>query len=155
MVGEVWISLTSLGGVAIGGALSFFVQQSTQRSAERIERQRQQSALSEARRADRLARLERFVEVAAEAERCAFSRPAHWEESDPWNVKAQAVMNRLWVSERLIRLLFPLSVHDAARAYFLDLNKVVWQGPPDGESVRDYLEANRLAFLDAARTAIE
>jgi hypothetical protein len=141
--------------VAIGGALSFFVQQTTQRSAERIERQRQQSALSEARRADRLARLERFVEVAAEAERCAFSRPAHWEESDPWNVKAQAVMNRLWVSERLIRLLFPLAVHDAARVYFLDLNKVVWQGLSDGESVRDYLEANRLAFLDAARTAIE
>lgn len=64
-------------------------------------------------------------------------------------------MNRLWVSERMIRLLFPLPVHDAARAYFLDLNQVVWQGLADGESVRDYLEGNRLAFLDAARTAVE
>jgi len=154
MTGEVWISLTSLGGVALGGALSFFVQHATQRSAERMEQQRQQITLSETRRADRLALLERFVEVAAEAERCAFSRPPQWQEGDPWNGKTQAVMNRLWVAERMIRLLFPLPVHDAARAYFLDLNRVVWEGLPSGESVRDYLEANRLAFLDAARTAV-
>ena len=155
VAGDVWISVTSLGGVALGGALSFFVQHATQRSAERMEQQRQLTLLSETRRADRLARVERFVEIAAEAERCAFSRPTQWEEGDPWQVKAQAVMNRLWVSERMIRLLFPLPVHDAARAYFLDLNLVVWQGLADGENVRDYLEANRLAFLDTARAAVE
>lgn len=49
---------------------------------------------------------------------------------------------------------FPLPVHDAARAYFLDLNRTVWEGLPDGESVRDYLEDNRLAFLDAARAVM-
>jgi hypothetical protein len=63
-------------------------------------------------------------------------------------------MNRLWVAERLIRIQFPLSVYDAARAYFLDLNRTVWEGLPDGESVRDYLEGNRFAFLDAARAAM-
>lgn len=63
-------------------------------------------------------------------------------------------MNRLWVAERMIQLLFPLPVRDAARAYFLDLNRVVWHGLPDGKSVRDYLEDNRLAFLDTARTAV-
>jgi hypothetical protein len=30
----------------------------------------------------------------------------------------------------------------------------VWEGLPDGESVRDYLEDNRLAFLDAARAVM-
>ncbi|MCZ7373531.1 hypothetical protein [Micromonospora sp. WMMC250] len=54
----------------------------------------------------------------------------------------------------MIRLTFPLAVHEAARAYFLDLNLVVRDGLPDGERVRDYLEANRLAFLDAARVAV-
>jgi hypothetical protein len=63
-------------------------------------------------------------------------------------------MNRLWVAERLIRIQFPLPVHDAARTYFLDLNQTVWEGLPDGESVRDYLEDNRLAFLDAARVVM-
>ncbi|MFF3617216.1 hypothetical protein [Streptomyces sp. NPDC002580] len=154
MSGQVWVSLTSLGGVALGGMLSYLVQHRTQLSAERAEQHRQQSALSEARRAERLALLEKFVEVAAEAERSAFSRPSEFDDTHPWHLKTQDVMNRLWVTERLIRILFPLPVHDAARAYFLDLNRTVWEGLPDGESVRDHLEDNRLAFLDAARAAM-
>ncbi|GAA2483392.1 hypothetical protein GCM10010276_21110 [Streptomyces longisporus] len=48
-----------------------------------------QVRLSQARRAERLALLERFVEVGAEAERAAFSRPAERDESHeacvaPW-----------------------------------------------------------------------
>jgi hypothetical protein len=152
---EVWLSLTSLGGVVLGGGLSYLVQHASQRSAERVERQRQRAALGETRRAERLALLERFVGTAAEAERSAFSRPDGWAGDDPWAVETQAVMNRLWVAERMIRLLFPLPVHDAARAYFLDLNRAVWQGLPEGESVRDFLEDNRLAFLDAAREALD
>lgn len=62
MSGQVWVSLISLGGVALGGALSFLVQFATQRSAERTEQRRQQTELSEARRAERLTLLERFVE---------------------------------------------------------------------------------------------
>lgn len=154
MASEVWVTVTSLGGVALGGGLSLLIQNLTQRSAERIEERRQAVSLSESRRAERLALLERFVEVSAEAERSAFTRPLRWEPDDPWNVRTQAVMNRLWVAERMIRLQFPLPVHDAARAYFLDLNRVVWEGLPDGESVRDYLEGSRLAFLDAARVSM-
>ncbi len=30
----------------------------------------------------------------------------------------------------------------------------VWEGLPDGESVRDHLEDNRPAFLDAARAVM-
>ncbi|WP_413757327.1 hypothetical protein [Streptomyces sp. MMBL 11-3] len=154
MSGQVWVSLISLGGVVLGGALSFLVQFTTQRSAERTERWRQQVELSETRRAERLALLERFVEVAAEAERAAFTRPGDWDEATPWFVTTQDAMNRLWVVERLIRIQFPLPVHDAARAYFLDLNRTVWEGLPEGESVRDHLEDNRLAFLDAARAVM-
>jgi hypothetical protein len=151
---QVWGSLISLGGVVLGGMLSYLVQHRTQLSAERAEQKRQQNTLSEARRAERLELLERFIEVAAEAERAAFSRPSEFDETHPWHIKTQDVMNRLWVAERLIRIQFPLPVHDAARAYFLDLNRTVWEGLPDGESVRDYLEANRLAFLDAARAVM-
>jgi hypothetical protein len=154
MSGQVWVSLISLGGVALGGMLSYLVQHRTQLSAELAEQRRQQNTLSEARRAERLALLERFIEVAAEAERSAFSRPSDFDASHPWHIETQDAMNRLWVAERLIRIQFPLPVHDAARAYFLDLNRTVWEGLPDGESVRDYLEDNRLAFLDAARAVM-
>ncbi|MDT0405012.1 MULTISPECIES: hypothetical protein [Streptomyces] len=151
MSGQVWVALISLGGVVLGGSLSYLVQHRTQLSAERAEQRRQQIAVSEARRAERLTLLERFIEVGAEAERSALSRPSGWDDTHDWFLMTQDVMNRLWVAERLIRLQFPLAVHDAARAYFLDLNRTVWEGLPDGESVRDYLEDNRLAFLDAAR----
>ncbi|MER6746426.1 hypothetical protein [Streptomyces fungicidicus] len=155
MSGQVWVSLISLGGVVLGGSLSYLVQHRTQLPAERAEQQRQRISLSEARRAERLALLERFVEVAAEAERSAFSRPSEWDDTHDWFLTTRDVMNRLWVAERLIRIQFPLPVHDAARAYFLDLNRTVWEGLPDGDSVRDYLEDNRLAFLDAARAVME
>ncbi|MER5793447.1 hypothetical protein [Streptomyces sp. NPDC001980] len=120
MAGQVWVSLISVGGVVLGGVLSYLVQHRTQQSAERAEQQRRRIALSETRRAERLALLERFIEVSAEA-------------------------------DRLLRIQFPLPVHDAAHAPFLDLNRTVWHGLPDGESVRDHLEDNRSVFLDAAR----
>jgi hypothetical protein len=155
MTGEIWTALTSLGGVAIGGGLSYLVQRTTQRTAAQIEQRKQDLALAETRRAERLAMLERFVDVAAEAERCAFSRPTRWQDGDEWPTRTQDVMNRFWVVERMIRLLFPVPVHDAARAYFLLLNGAVWEGEPDGRSIRDLLEEPRLRFLDAARAALE
>ncbi|MEW2441868.1 hypothetical protein [Micromonospora marina] len=85
MPSDLWLSMVSLGGVVLGGALSFGVQHQTQRSAERAEERRRGLALAESRR---------------------------------------------------------------------DLNLVVWEGMPDWESVRDHLEANRLAFLDVARVAV-
>jgi hypothetical protein len=151
---EVWISLTSLGGVVVGGLLSYLIQARTQRSAELAEQRRERTALAETRRAERIARLERFVEVAARAERCAFTRPTVDLHTDQeWLTGTQAAMDSLWVAERMIRLQFPQRVHEAARAYFLDLNRVVWQGLESGD-VRDYLEHNRAAFLDAARAEI-
>jgi hypothetical protein len=145
---QVWVALISVGGVVLGGVLSYLVQHATQRATQRTN-------LAETRRGEQLALLERFVELGALAERASFNRPTtEWAPDDPWAVATQDVMNRWWVAERMIRIQFPLPVHDAARAYFLDLNRTVWQGLPDGESVRDHLERNRLAFLDSARAAI-
>ncbi|MFI5835634.1 hypothetical protein ACIA5A_18345 [Micromonospora sp. NPDC051300] len=155
MAVEVWTAVTSLGGVAIGGGLSYLVQHSTQRQAARTEQRRQALALAESRRAERLALLERFVGVAADAERCALTRPDRWEDGEEWPTRTQAVMNQLWVAERMIRLLFPIAVHDAVRVYFLVLNGAVWEGVPAGQSARDLWERPRLAFLDAAREALD
>ncbi|QKW50462.1 hypothetical protein [Streptomyces buecherae] len=152
--GQVWVSLISLGGVALGGVLSYLVQHRTQRSVERAEERRQRIALSETRRAERLAVLERFIEVSAEAERCAYTRPSEWEDTDDWYLTTRDVMYRLWVADRLVRVQFPAPVHHAAHAHFLDLNRTVWKGLPEGESVRDYLEGNRSDFLDTARAAM-
>ncbi len=142
--GELWDQVQEL-GIVVGRVLDGLMG---------VELVLEQIALSATRRAERLALLERFIEVEAEAERAAFSRPAEFDDAHPWCRTAQDVMNRLWVAERLLRIRFPLPVHDAARAYFLDLNRTVWEGLPDGESVRDYLEDNRLAFLDAARAVM-
>ncbi|MGA4844332.1 hypothetical protein [Streptomyces sp. G45] len=154
MAGQIWVSLISLGGVVLGGVLSFLVQHRTQLSAERAEQQRQRIALSETRRAERLALLERFIEVSAEAERCAYTRPSEWDDTDDWYLTTRDVMARLWVADRLLRVQFAQPVPDAAHAHFLDLNRTVWHGLPDDESVRDYLEGNRSRFLDAARDAL-
>lgn len=155
MSGQIWVALISVSGVVAGGALSYLVQYRTQRSAEHAEQRRHEITLTQARRAERMALLERFIEVAAQAERSAFTRPASgWEDTDDWYLRTQDIMNKLWVAERLIRVQFPLPVHDAARAYFLDLNRTVWEGLPDGDSVRVYLENNRLAFLDTARAVM-
>jgi hypothetical protein len=154
MATETWLSLTSLGGVALGGGLSFLVQYTTQRAAERAAERRQALELSEARRAERLAHLQRFIEAAAEAERIAFTRPSPWTDKDVWHDQAQETMNRLWIAERMLRVLFPLPVHDAARAYFLQLNRVVWEEPPEGEGIREYIADSRLNFLDAGRAAV-
>ncbi|MBM2622614.1 hypothetical protein JIG36_44650 [Actinoplanes sp. LDG1-06] len=154
MAGEMVTALTSLGGVALGGGLSYLVQRTTQQTTLRLEQSKQDRAQLEARRAERLALLERFITVAADAERCAFSRPSEWEEGDDWHAPTQVVMNRFWVEERMIRVLFPPVVHDAARAYFLVLNGAVWEGLPPGQTVADAIERPHAAFLDAARAAL-
>ena len=87
--------------------MSYLVQHRTQQAAEHAEQQRQPIALSETRRAERLALLERFIEVSAEAERCAYTRPSEWEETDDWYLTTRDVMYRLWVADRLLASSFP------------------------------------------------
>ncbi|PRY25861.1 hypothetical protein [Pseudosporangium ferrugineum] len=154
MAGELVTAITSLGGVVLGGGLSFLVQNNTQRMSARIEQRKQDLARAESRRAEQLTHLERFIAVAAEAERVAFGRPGDFVPGDAWSASAQEVMQRLWVAERMLQVLYPSGVHTAARAYFERINGAVWEGVPQIESLYAELDVLRGAFLAASRAAI-
>jgi hypothetical protein len=64
MAGELMTTLTSLGGVALGGGLSYLVQNNTQRMSARIEQRKQDVTRTENRRAERLTHLEWFIAAA-------------------------------------------------------------------------------------------
>lgn len=153
MPAETLTALISLGGVTLGGGLSYLVQHTTQRTAARHEQRKIDLARAEGRRGERLVALERFVAAATEAEAVAFNRPERFTAGDDWSASAQPVMDRLWVAERMMRVLFPAVVPEAARAYSTILNRAVWDGMPWDE-LRDVLEEPRVAFLDAARDAL-
>jgi len=155
MAGDLLTAITSLGGVALGGGLSYLVQNNTQRLTARTEQRKQDVTRAENRRAERLTHLERFVVVAAEAERTAFERPADWSPGDAWSNSAQEVMNRLWVAERMLQVLYPDDVHTAARTYFERLNRAVWDGVSDLDHLYAELDELRGTFLAAARSALE
>jgi len=154
MAGELVTAITSLGGVVLGGGLSYLVQNNTQRMAARTEQRKQEITRAEARRSERLTHLERFITVAAEAERTAFDRPANWATGEPWPTAAQQVMNRLWVAERMLQVLYPADVHTATRVYFERLNRAVWDGVPNLDDLYAELDELRGAFLTAARSAL-
>lgn len=70
MVGASWTSITGLIGALIGGSLTVIAQWISQR----IQVRQQQAVQHEKRRAERLARLVQFFEVAQEGERVAVER---------------------------------------------------------------------------------
>ncbi|GAA1809730.1 hypothetical protein GCM10009682_34230 [Luedemannella flava] len=155
MAGELVTAIVSLGGVVLGGGLSYLVQSNTQRMSARVEQRKQDADRAESRRAERLTHLERFIAVAAEAERVAFSRPDTWTADDAWPTSAQEIMNRLWVAERMLQVLYPAGVHTAAREYFVRLNRAVWDGVPTLDDLYAELDELRGAFLAAARSALD
>ncbi|MDG6102990.1 hypothetical protein Daura_15910 [Dactylosporangium aurantiacum] len=155
MDGQLVAAITSLGGVALGGGLSYLVQHTAQRMSERADRQRQEQARLEGRRAERLTHLEHFVTVSAAADRVAFERPDDWTAGEPWPTLAQETMQRLWVAESMLQVLYPADVHTAARAYTRRLNSAVWQGVPSLEDLYPELDELRDAFLAAARAALD
>lgn len=155
MPGELLTAITSLGGVALGGGLSYLAQSSSHRTAERTEQRRQDTARAESRRAERLTHLERFIAVAAEAERISFNRPTSWESGDSWHTAAQDTMNRLWVAERMIQVLYPPPVHAAARPYFEHLNQAVWAGVPTLDALYADLDTLRGTFLTTVRATLD
>lgn len=150
MDGQVVTAITSLGGVMLGGGLSYLVQH----SAQRLSARQQDVARSETRRAERLAHLERFMTVAAEAERVAFDRPGDWTAGEPWPTTAHETMQRFWVAEYMLQVLYPAGVHAAGRAYFRKINRAVWDGVPSLDDLYVELEDLRDAFLDAARSTL-
>ncbi|MFD0343454.1 hypothetical protein ACFVH0_33070 [Streptomyces sp. NPDC127117] len=150
---EVWTSVLSLTGVALGGGLTALSQQFTQRSAERAEERRLKAATGEARRAEQLHAIKEFIACAQEAERAAYNRPDAWGGDDDWNGSAGATMTTLWVAERHLVLLCDPDLHAAVHAYGRALNQAVWREIGDTE-VNEHLEQHKAAFMTAARASL-
>jgi hypothetical protein len=102
---ELSASLTSLAGVLLGGTISYVVQHFTQRSADRAEARRQRIARSEARYAERVAIIDRFLVDAQDAERVAYDHHSRGADNADWQRTADAAMDRLYVSEKMVRVL--------------------------------------------------
>jgi hypothetical protein len=143
---QVWVAILSLTGVLLGGGLSYLVQTSVQRRADRSDQRRQAAERAEARRMEQLDLLRQFIRVAQQAECAAEDR----DDSPSWKTAALDIVDELWVCERMIHVLFASSLHDLARAYVRALDHVLWQEPDDG-SLWDYLQRPKVAFLTAAR----
>ncbi|MFI1440539.1 hypothetical protein [Streptomyces fructofermentans] len=146
---QMWASVASLIGVGLGGGLSYLAQLTTQRQVLRSEDRRQAGELAEARRAEQLTLLRTFVETAQRAERTAEDRAA----TAAWKAVAKDVMDDLWIHERMVHMLFGPRLHERARTYVEALNDVMWQEPVD-DTVWDRLRAPKVAFLDAAHSAL-
>lgn len=88
-----WTSLLSLVGVLVGGGLTAFTHRATQRTAERMELRRQQTATTEARRNELIQAIKEFVTYAQQAERAAYDRPDPWDaDGGGWSTDAKAIM---------------------------------------------------------------
>lgn len=150
---EVWASIFSLAGVALGGALTALSQRATQRSAERLEERRQAAATSEARRAEQMQAIKDFIACAQDAERAAYSRPEAWGDDEDWNSTASGVMTRLWIAERHLVLLSDADLHAPVHTFGRALNQAVWRETGDVE-VNEHLEEHKIASMAAARASL-
>ncbi|MEU8508563.1 hypothetical protein AB0C40_28405 [Streptomyces brevispora] len=150
---EVWTSVLSLTGVALGGGLTALSQRVTQRSAERAEERRLRVATGEARRAEQLQAIKEFIACAQDAERAAYGRPDSWGDDDDWRTSAGAAMTTLWVAERHLVLLCHPNLHASVHAYGRALNQAVWREIGDTE-VNEHLEEHKAAFMTAARASL-
>jgi hypothetical protein len=63
-------------------------------------------------------------------------------------------MNRLWVTERMLQVLYPADVNNTARVYHQRINRAVWDGVSDLEDLYRELDRLRDAFLAAASSAL-
>ncbi|MFF1460671.1 hypothetical protein [Streptomyces sp. NPDC058330] len=150
---EVWTSVLSLTGVALGGGLTAFSQRATQRSAERAEERRLRAATSEARRTEQLQAIKEYIACTQEAERAAYRRPDAWGDDEDWMEQAGATMTRLWVTERHLVLLCDPILHAPVHAYGRALNQAIWREIGDTE-VNEHVEEHKAAFMAAARASL-
>lgn len=150
MVSSIWVTVTSLVGVVVGGALSMSSQRFTERSAAR----RHAATILEGRRGERLAHLVAFIEIAQQAERLATSVHQHNAAGDMVVERTETTLDELWVRLRAVQLVCPSEVGDAARTLALNTHTVVRQGPGT-QSVADFLRPSRRNLIALARDDLE
>ncbi|MFJ8932796.1 hypothetical protein ACIRLA_40105 [Streptomyces sp. NPDC102364] len=153
MAGDLWTPLTSMAGVAVGGALTYLTQRTTQRTAQRAEEQRQAAARTEERRAEQIRTVLEFIRCALEAEGVAHARPPQWAVGDDWYVTARPAMDGLRIAEKSIELLCAPGLHSPTASYALALNQAVWQERDEG-ILAERLEPFKAEFLAAARHSL-
>jgi hypothetical protein len=151
---DLYASLTSLAGVMLGGGLSFVVQRMTRRTAERTEEIRLEAVRREARRSERMTAVQTFLANVQEVERLATDRHQHGAGGPEWRRSAEAAMDRVWISEKVIRILCSPDMHEAAHTFTDALHDVVWADTL-GCGVGDALAPGREACLVAARDELE
>lgn len=118
MAADLWTSVFSLAGVALGGGLTALAQRATQRSAERAEERRQTAATTESRRAEQIDVLKEFVSCAQAAERAAYRRPDPWgHDEDGWMTQTGPVMTALWTASGNVTLLCDEALREPVRTY--------------------------------------
>ena len=150
MAADVWTPVISMAGVALGGALAYPTQRTTQRTADRAEEQRRAAALVEERRAERIRTVLEFIRCAPEVEGVAHARPSRWEVGDEWYLAARPAMDGLRIAEKGVELLCAPSQHAPTNAYARAPNQAVRQERDEG-SLADRLEPFKAEFLAVAR----
>ncbi|GII01080.1 hypothetical protein [Planobispora takensis] len=155
---QVWASLI---GVVLGGLLSYLAQFTTVRLAGRNEERRQTAQRAEARRSEQLELLREFITITQEGIRIAEERDQapDWNAAGTpeWFAGARNVIDRLWVAERMIQVLFRPQMYRLARAYATAVDHVLWRQPEQitaEGSMWDHLRGPQNEFLEAARAEI-
>ncbi len=155
---QVWASLL---GVLLGGLMSYLAQLTTVRLTGRNEEKRQAAQRAEARRSEQLELLREFITITQEGIRIAEERDQapDWNAAGTpeWFARARSVIDRLWVAERMIQVLFRPQMYQLARAYATAVDHVLWRLPDQSAaegSMWDHLRGPQHAFLEAARTEV-
>lgn len=146
-------AVSSLLGVVVGGGLSFAVQRLTLRSNERLEASRQEAGRSEARRVERIRILEQFLARCQAAERAAIDLVQHQLDTEEAHRRAAIAVDEMWLAEKMVRVLCPAQVWEAANKFAWQIDKAVDDGT-NGAAVWDFLREDRARFLNAAHTEL-
>ncbi len=157
MQAQVW---TPLVGVAVGGVLAFLAQTAAARHTARSDERRRTAERAEVRRAERLELLREFIALAQHGIRSAEQREdaADWDAAGTpeWLATARGLIDRLWVCERLMEILFPPHTYRYARAYATAVDQVLWREyDRTAKTMWDVVRGPQVDFLDAAHAALD
>ncbi|MGW4873955.1 hypothetical protein [Streptomyces chartreusis] len=148
---QLWASLI---GVVLGGGMSYLAQFTTARQAARTEDKRQTTQLAEARRAERLDVIREFIQLTQEGIRLAEDRyeAPDWASggTSEWLTTARALIERLWICERMILVLIGPELHQLAWNYAGAVNHVLWEELGGPEAAWDHVREPMNSFLHAA-----
>jgi hypothetical protein len=150
MSNTILVTVGSLAGVLLGGALSLVAQRIVEHSASR----RHAASIMEGRRGERLAYLIAFIETAQEAERLAIGTHEHGTHGEAAGDRVEAQLDQLWIKLRAVQLVCPAEVSEAARELAGMAHRVMREGPGD-QTVAAFLRPSRKKLIELARTDLE